>query len=369
MLYLGIDLHSKQITIVLMNRAGDCMMRRQVSTRPEAVRAFLQEVRQLGPFMVIMEVCGFNDWLIKLLHECGCEEIVLMHPERASSRKTDRRDALKLAELLWVNRDRLAGGQKPKGIRRVVIPTDQQQQDRQLTSLRQRLRRRHTQVINRTKGILHRHNLMWDCPTKTFQTKAVRMWLKELKLATIDRLELDCLLAQWELLDEQLKQVEQQIADRVIEAKQTEPARLLLTVPGLAPFGALAVASRIGDIDRFPRARSLPNYIGVTPSCHNSGNVTDRLGSITKEGSQMVRFILGQAVMHVLKKDEHMRDWYRKIKRRRGSKIARVAVMRKLCTIFWHMLKHEEPYYAGGPPRLRNRRGNLNSGSTKGTNK
>jgi hypothetical protein len=63
---------------------------------------------------------------------------------------------------------------------------------------------------------------------------------------------------------------------------------------------------------------------------------------------------LGQLVLHFLKKDPKMRDWYRRIKLRRGSKIARVAVMRRIATIFWHMLKYHEAYTIGGPPlRLR----------------
>jgi hypothetical protein len=51
--------------------------------------------------------------------------------------------------------------------------------------------------------------------------------------------------------------------------------------------------------------------------------------------------------------DQHrkqLRAWYGRIKQRRGSKIARVAVMRRLATIIWHMVKHNEPYVAGGPP-------------------
>ncbi len=67
----------------------------------------------------------------------------------------------------------------------------------------------------------------------------------------------------------------------------------------------------------------------------------------------MVRFITGQLVLHVLKKDGWMRAWYRRIRLRRGSRIARVAVMRRLVTIFWHMLTHNESYHVGGPPRLR----------------
>jgi hypothetical protein len=58
----------------------------------------------------------------------------------------------------------------------------------------------------------------------------------------------------------------------------------------------------------------------------------------------LARFLLGQLVLHVLRKDRQMKDWYQRIKRRRGAKIARVAVMRRLATILWHMLRHNEAY-------------------------
>ena len=108
--------------------------------------------------------------------------------------------------------------------------------------------------------------------------------------------------------------------------------------------------------ERFPRPSSLANYWGLTPGCRNSGEATDRLGSITKQGSATARFILGQLVLHVLRRDASMRAWYLRIKKRRGSKIARVAVMRRLATILWHMVKHNEPYMAGGPPRQKVRK-------------
>ena len=70
----------------------------------------------------------------------------------------------------------------------------------------------------------------------------------------------------------------------------------------------------------------------------------------------MARFILGQLVLHVLKKDRWMREWYRKVKARRGSKIARVAVMRRLTVVIWNMLRHQEPYRSGGPEVVRQTR-------------
>ena len=56
-------------------------------------------------------------------------------------------------------------------------------------------------------------------------------------------------------------------------------------------------------------------------------------------------------MLHVLRRDPWMKAWYGRIKKRRGSKIARVAVMRRLATIIWQMVKHNEPYTVGGPPR------------------
>ena len=64
----------------------------------------------------------------------------------------------------------------------------------------------------------------------------------------------------------------------------------------------------------------------------------------------MIRFLLGQAVLHVLKCDPVLREWYASVKKRRGSKIARVAVMRRISTSLWHMLKFKEPYRPGGSP-------------------
>jgi len=161
---------------------------------------------------------------------------------------------------------------------------------------------------------------------------------------------MDLLLAQWEVWEKQLQEVEKRIERR---QREHPVAPIVATMPGAAAYSSLALACRIGPIERFPRPGSLANYWGLTPGCRNSGDATDRLGSITKQGSSMARSILGQMVLHVLRKDAYMRNWYRRIKKRRGSKIARVAVMRRLATILWHMVKYQQPYIIGGPKHVR----------------
>jgi transposase len=346
MLYLGIDQHRKQLTVNLRDEEGRVLIARQASTEWKRVRAFCEQVRQqaqgAGGFRAILEVCGFNDWLVKMLRdEFGCADVVLVQPTSRNRKKTDRRDAAKLAELLWINRQCLERGERPRGLRRVVLPTPEDAENRQLTAFRNRLGQCRTKTLNKIQLILMRHNLQQECPTRTRHSQAARRWLQQLELPEIDRFEMNQLLEQWTLWDKQLAEVEKKIVERHAEHAD---APLLATIPGARDYTALGLGSRIGNIDRFPRSSSLPNYWGIIPGCRNSGEATQRLGSITKEGSALARFLLGQLVLHVLRKDRPMKEWYLRIKRRRGAKIARVAVMRRLATIIWHMLHDRRTY-------------------------
>src|SRR5262249_58467764 len=124
MLYLGIDQHARQITISLRDDHGDVLLARQVSTQPERVHAFFQQLtderlRTGETFVAVLEVCGFNDWLIRLLQDYHCHQVILIQPEERKRCKTDRRAATALSELLWVNRQRLLQGQPVRALRRV----------------------------------------------------------------------------------------------------------------------------------------------------------------------------------------------------------------------------------------------------------
>ena len=258
-----------------------------------------------------------------MLTEYGCRATVLVQVEKRSKKKTDRRDAQQLSGLLWVNRGRLLAGQRVEGVRRVQPPTDGESKDRQLTTVRQRIGRQRTRTINQIKHLLRKHNLEQEQPAKGLDTKRTRQWLAALPLGPIDRLEMDLLLGQWKLWDDQIAKLELEIEKR---QAHNATAAVVATIPACAAYGSLALAARIGSIERFPRPASLANYWGLTPGCRNSGEATDRLGSITKQGSAMARFVLGHMVLHVLRRDGRMKAWYGRIKRRRGSKIARVAV-------------------------------------------
>jgi transposase len=346
MLYLGIDQHARQLTISLRNEEGDVLEARQVSTEPEKVNAFFQRLTRESaasgePFIAVLEVCGFNDWLIRMLKDYRCHKVILIQPEERKKRKTDRRDAAALSELLWVNRTRLLAGKAVRGLRQVDIANPTDQENRRLTMLRKEAGRAQARLINKVKHLLRRHNLQWEMPTKRFPTLRAIAWLKGLSLPAIDQLELNHLLVDLEHTRKRLDELEQVIAER---AGASDDAIILASTPGVASFTAVALACRIGRVERFPRARSLANYWGLTPGCRNSGESNQRLGRITKAGSGMARWLLAQVTHKVLRKDKKLREWFKRIKRRRGATIARVAVMRKLATIFWHMLSKRKMY-------------------------
>jgi transposase len=346
MLYLGIDQHARQITISLRDEQGDVLQARQVSTQPERIQAFFAKLtqdcaRDGESFIAVVEVCGFNDWLITLLEEVGCHKVILIQPEERKQRKTDRRDAAALSELLWVNRDRFLAGKPVRGLRQVEIASQTDQENRRLTTLRKEASQARTRLVNKIKHILRRHNRQWELPTKTFPTKRALAWLKELELPEMDRLEMNYLLTDLEQAEQRLGELEQLIVKR---CGDSEDAQLLRSMPGVSYFTATSLSCRIGRVERFPRARSLANYWGLTPGCRNSGENHQRLGHITKAGSNLARWLLAQVAHQALRKDARLREWYKRIRRRRGSTIARVAVMRKLATIIWQMLSKRQTY-------------------------
>jgi len=261
------------------------------------------------------------------------------------------------------NRKRLQNGARPNGIRRVFLPEYTDAKTRQPANLREFLVVQRTKVINKVRGIMRKHNIDQDAPSqKRYGTQKNRRWLEQLELPLNDRTEVDIHLKLWKEYDERILSVESELA----KCYEGNPAIMRLTsVPGISVMGAITLLSRVGDITRFKTPDSLANYFGLTPGCRNSGESKHRIGSITRAGSRMARYVLNHAVNHAVRKCPDMKNWHKKIKTRRGSKTARVAVMRRLATIVWHILRWEVAYqFRYDPPVATKKHGNRHT-STK----
>ena len=366
MLYLAIDQHKNQMTINIRNEQGDVIQKGQVSTNPTDIddffATFVKKACKHRGYMAIVEVCGFNDWLLEKLKKTQCKEIVVIQPELSAVSKTDKRDADALGALLWNNRRRLQGGQRPNGIRRIFPAAPADAQVRQLANFRQHLVKQRTRIINKIKGIINKHNLSHDAPTENYSTQKFKQWIKTVPLPVVDRLEVNMNVEVWELCDKQILEVEAELVKRSEESKaKMSDVYCLKAIPGISAMGAIILLSRIGKIKRFKNPESLANFFGLTPGCHNSAG-KHRVGGITKRGNAIARQVLNFAVNHVVRKDPLMKAWHKKIKKRRGAKTARVAVMRRLATIIWHMLRWGKPYqFRYDPPQTISRKDDLRS--------
>jgi transposase len=110
----------------------------------------------------------------------------------------------------------------------------------------------------------------------------------------------------------------------------------LTTLPGVGQFTALVMLAEIGDISRFPNARKLASWAGLTPTVRGS-DLTVRHGHISKQGSAWLRWVLNQAAQ-TAKRSPEFAAAYAAIAQRRGKKIATIAIARKLLTRAWHLL-------------------------------
>ena len=122
-----------------------------------------------------------------------------------------------------------------------------------------------------------------------------------------------------------------------------------VTLPGVGQFTALMMLAEIGDITRFGSARKLASWAGLTPTVRGS-DLKVRHGHISKQGSAWLRWVLNQAAQ-TAKRSPQFAATYVAIARRRGKKIATIAISRKLLTRAWHLLAELQAADAGAPPR------------------
>jgi transposase len=180
----------------------------------------------------------------------------------------------------------------------------------------------------------------------SYWTGPGRGWLAELDLPAISReIVTDCLT----IIDALALVIERLDGELHACAKADPRVKVLRTLPGAGEFTALVMVAEIGDIRRFPSARKLAARAGLTPTVRGS-DLKVRHGHISKQGSAWLRWVMNQAAQTAKRSPEFAAS-YATISKRRGKKIATIAIARKLLTRAWHLLDQMEPAQASTPPR------------------
>ena len=121
-----------------------------------------------------------------------------------------------------------------------------------------------------------------------------------------------------------------------------------MTLPGVDVAVTETLLAALGDIDRFPDGNRAAAYLGLVPSTYQSGEHCYH-GHITKQGRSHARWLLVQAAQHLDRNPGPLGVFFRRIARKKNRNVAVVATARKLVSIAWHMLKHNEPYRYAQP--------------------
>src|SRR5206468_4153931 len=104
---------------------------------------------------------------------------------------------------------------------------------------------------------------------------------------------------------------------------------------------AMLVIAEVGDITRFPNARRLCSWAGLTPTVRSSDGKA-RLGHISSQGSPALRWALVEAAQHAGSGGGPLHDTYERIAKRRGKQIAKVAIARQILTLCYYGLRDAE---------------------------
>src|SRR5918997_152567 len=323
--YIGIDLHKNSSQVCILTEDGELIERRIKTDRQHISELFGSR----PPARILIESGTESEWVARHLEALGHEVVVAdtnfapMYATRSRKVKTDKRDARTLAEACRL------GAYRP-----AHRTSDRQRHVRAQLAVREAMVRTRSRYISLISTLLRRDGLRIHNSgySPTFLKR-----LAQLELPEALREEIAPLVLLLQSLNEQIKQADQQLAAL---AEGDKVLARLRTVPGVGVITATSFVSTLDDVGRFAGAKEARAYLGLVPSERSSGERQQR-GHISKAGPGRARHMLVEAAWCILRRrngaNAALHDWAAGIAARRGSRVAVVALARKLAGVLFAM--------------------------------
>ena len=322
MIIIGCDYHPSFQQIAFVDTETGELREQRLVHREEAEQFYRALAAAGQQVRVGMEASGHARWFERLLAELHFElwmgDASEIRRKRGRKQKTDRQDAQHILKLMLKD-------DFPK----IWVPSWENRDLRQLLWHRHRMVQARTRIMNQLQAVALNEGLL--CRKKLWRERG-RQQLEALRLAPwASRRRHDLL----ELLDRLNPTIAELSQDIEQEAEKDPVAQRLMTHPGVGALTALAFVLIIGDAKRFPCGKQIASYLGLVPLEDSSGN-RRRLGHITKQGSSILRFLLVEAAQVTVRSLPEWRSKYFHMAMRRGRKIAKVAMARRLAIgLYW----------------------------------
>ena len=329
---IGLDLAKNVFQVHGVDGSGDTVMRRQL--RRSQLLPFFKKQR---PCLVGMEACATSHHWARQLIELG--HVVKLMPARyvkpyVKRNKNDTADAEAICEAVT----------RPT-MRFVAVKSAQQQSVLMLHRTRELLVRQRTMLVNAIRSHMAEFGIV--APVGVPRVKelfAVIADADDDRLPAIARACLEGLAKQFLSLHEEIA-----TAERRIHAwhRSNEASRRLETIPGIGPITATALAATITDPSVFTSGRELAAWIGLVPRQSSTGG-KERLGRISKQGDQYLRWLLVAGAMsvirHAKRRGTTSLPWLANLITSKPTKVAAVALANKIARIAWAVLRQGGTY-------------------------
>ena len=322
MRYIGVDLHTTQITVCYLKTEDEFELRKYQLCEIDRFVSSLETTDEIA-----VEATGNTRWFREQIN-FRVRRIVIVNPRafevvRNSVKKTDKNDALNLAKFLKAD---LLPEVRAKSLAAEKVQS--------LVGSRTKLVRLKTSLINKIHA-LYVSNGRKLKKTSLASEKGLDKVLTE-QFSEIERIEVEIIVEQIRSLKAGIKKL-----DRVIEeqASRLEGFQSLVSMSGIGSLTAGILLSVIGEVKDFASADKLASYFGVVPRVSNS-NETVHHGRITKRGSKTGRTALVQSALAAIKKNDYLKNYYNGVKSRRGHGKAKIALARKYLGIIYNTLSN-----------------------------
>ena len=322
MIIIGIDFHPEFQQIASVETDSGEFQEKRLAHPAEAEQFYRDLAAQGKKVRAGMEASGHARWFERLLAELQLElwigDAAQIRAKRVRKQKTDRQDAQLILKLMLKD-----------DFPQIWVPSWENRDLRQLLWHRHRLVQARTRIMNQLQAVALNQGLR--CKKRLWRERG-RQQLESFRLAPWASRRRCGLLELLDRLNPTIAELSQAIEQ---EVENCPEAKRLMTHPGVGPLTALAFVLIIGKAERFECGKQIASYLGLVPLEDSSGN-RRRLGHITKQGNSLLRFLLVEAAQVTVRSLPEWRSKYFHLAMRRGRKIAKVAMARRLAIgLYW----------------------------------
>ena len=323
-LYIGADVHERETQLAIFEPGGTLLQEKRIPTKD--LQSFVRSLPAKEKHLALESLGFIYPLYDKLKQVPGCD-VAVANPKRIrqtsdSKQKHDRADAKLLGNLIRTN-----------FLKRSHMSDPETREKRFLINDRVKYGLRKSELRGAIRWLLKRRGI--EIEQDPFSREGRRKLREEVALQ-----EINIRLQELELVESIVEKLDRQIIHVVAG---DEKAKLLDTLPGIAPYTALFLSSALDNVDRFPDSKHACAYLGLVPSLHQSGDVTFT-GHITRDGNKFLRRNLVECARAAIRKDPHLKEFYLKLKHKRGERKALIAVARKMVSYAFWMLKRNQTY-------------------------